>query len=368
MKIKILFFMYSLSGGGAERTVVNIINNLNKEKYEAVIVLVKKENNVYLDLLSKHVSVIILNGDRLRGSIFKLRRCIILEKPDLLFSTINGNNIILLLAKLLSFSKIPTIVREANNRTQSGKVTPINKIFTYITYNFISNQVITLSEGVKLDLVNNFKIKENKIKVIYNPVEVDQVYKLSLDTVEDFERKDKEKLMIAVGRLAEQKDYQTLLKAFEIINKEVNVRLLILGIGPLEKSLKDLCVDLNIEDRVVFLGFKSNPYKYMRLADLFILSSKWEGFGHVIVEAMASEVPVISTNCKSGPDEIIEENRYGVLVPVSNIGILASESIELLKNNEMRRKYLIEGGKRAKFFDAKKIVKDYESCFKEILS
>src|SRR5699024_5722459 len=120
-----------------------------------------------------------LDCAKLRFCTFKLTKCIKKEKPDLIFSTINANNIVLLLARLLSFKKTPVIVREANNRTQSGTVSWINQRLTRFLYNVIANKVIALSHGVKDDLVENFKVKENKVEVIYNPVEINEIIKFS---------------------------------------------------------------------------------------------------------------------------------------------------------------------------------------------
>src|SRR5699024_10457795 len=142
MKKKVLFFLYSLSGGGAERTVINIINNLDKNKFDIVLVLGTNKNNDYMNLVSNDIRVHVLNSPKLRFCLFRLRKVINKEKPNLLFSTVNANNIILLLAKILTFKKIPTIVREASNRSQSGKVSYLNKIITYFLYNYIANKII----------------------------------------------------------------------------------------------------------------------------------------------------------------------------------------------------------------------------------
>ncbi len=355
--------MHSLTGGGAERTVVNIINNLERESFEVVLVLGSKKNNDYIDFVSKDIKVKYLNCDRLRYCLLKLKKSIKEEKPDLLFSTLNNNNIILLLAKIFTLKKIPTFVRETNNRTQSGKSSKLNKLVTYILYNFVSNKVIALSKGVKEDLYKNFHINNKKIEVIYNPIEVEKIKKISQEMVEDTDKVNGEKLIIAVGRLVEQKDFYTLIEAFNLVSKEVNAKLLILGKGPLENDLKDLSKKLGINDRIVFLGFNKNPYKYMKGADVFALSSKWEGFGHVIVEAMATGTPVISTECKSGPAEIIKNNKYGILVPVGNYELLAKEITQLLSNEEMRKYYSNVGLMRADDFNAKNIVKEYEQLF-----
>ena len=368
MKRKIIIFMYSLQGGGAQRTIVNIINNLNREKFKPILVLGTTKNNDYIDFIDKNITIKYLNRTRLRYCLFDLVKIIREEKPSLLFTTLIDNNIVLSFAKLISLKKIPLIVREANNRTESGKVSKINKFITYLTYNYIADKVIALSIGVKADLVNNFRIKKDNIEVIYNPVEVDKIKLFSNEKIDDFKFNDNEKIIIAVGRLVEQKDYPTLLKAFSIIIKSVKAKLIILVKGPLEKELKELCVRLNISNKVIFLGFKRNPYKYIKKADIFVISSKWEGFGHVIVESMVCGTPVISTNCKSGPLEIIGDNKYGILIPVGNSEVLAREIINLLKNDKKRNNLSKKGIKRAKHFDVSTIVKQYEAVFERVFN
>lgn len=357
--------MYSFSGGGAERTVLNIINNLNRNEFEPILVIGTNKDAPYLENLSKEVKIINLNARKLRHSWLALSKCINKENPDFLFSTVNPNNIILSLSKMFSFKKNKLIVREANNRTQAGEGSFFNKILTFLSYNLIADKVIALSSGVQDDLINNFNINKNKIEVIHNPVEVDYIREISKETVDDFDFSENKKRIIAVGRLAEQKDYQTLLNAFKIISKN-NVQLIILGKGPLEQQLKQTCKGLGIESKVFFLGFKKNPYKYMSRSDLFVLSSKWEGFGHVIVEAMANGTPVISTDCKSGPAEILGEDEYGVLVPTEDPTSLALKIEELLDNNELKKTYSELAKIRANSFNSKNIVKQYEKIFKMI--
>lgn len=366
MREKIIFYLNSLSGGGAERTVVNIINNLNHKKYEVVLVLGTNKNNDYIHLISKNIKVKIINSSGILNNLLKLRKCIIEEKPDLLFSTLNPNNLVLLVAKMLTFRKIPTIIREANNRTASGYVSTRNKLMTYFLYNYFAKKIVALSKGVKVDLVENFKIRKDKIEVIYNPVEVEKIKKLSLEKVDDLTISKDEKVIIAVGRLVEQKDFITLIRSMPLVLEKTKAKLIILGKGPLEFKLKKLSEDLEISDNIEFLGFRNNPYKYMFNADLFVLTSKWEGFGHVIVEAMATGTPVIATDCDSGPVEIIKSNKYGVLVPVGNQKKLSKKIIELLKDEKKLKVYKKYGYLRAKDFDASNIVLQYEKLFSSL--
>ncbi|MBD2847556.1 glycosyltransferase [Paenibacillus sp. IB182496] len=366
MKVKCVFFIFSLKGGGAERTVVNIINNLDKTKFEITLILGSNNNNEYMHLISDDIKIKKLNATKLRNCFFKLMKTIHLEKPDIMFSTLVDNNIMLLTTKLLGRIKAPAIVREANNRTESKQVSIVNRLLTYMLYNLCASKVVALSNGVKDDLINNFCILENKINVIYNPVEVLKIKELSKEVLTEFDITGDFKVIIAIGRLVEQKDYYTLLKSFSQVLESERAILLILGKGPMEKQLIDLTVSLGVNNHVVFLGFKRNPYKYLKRADIFILSSKWEGFGHVIVEAMAVGVPVISTNCKSGPSEIIGNNEFGLLVPVQSPDILAEKIIFLLKSKKKREDFVVKGLRRAEHFEAKKIVLEYENLFAEV--
>lgn len=368
IKRKILFYMFKLSGGGAERTIVNIVNNLDPEKFEITLVIGSSTHNDYIELISKTVNIIKLDTQRQRNALLKLIRVIKNNSPELLFTTLNMNNLVLLLASKISFFKGPVIIRETNNRTASGKVTRFNKIITRYMYNSYSNEIVSLSEGVKKDLVENFKIIPSKIKVIYNPIDISYISNASEEPVYDYNFNTTARVIVSVGRLAEQKDYSTLLRAFKITSEKENVKLLILGKGPDEAELKKMCKVLDITNKVTFLGFKENPYKYMKNSDLFVLSSRWEGFGHVIVEAMATKIPVISSSCESGPQEIIGDNEYGRLFPVGEYNYLANEIMTVLKNERIKREYIVKGLNRANDFDVKKIISQYEDLILETMN
>lgn len=367
MKKKILFFMFRLAGGGAERTVVNIMNKLDKNKYEIVLVLGTDVNNDYLHLLAKEIRIENLYCPKLRYCFFLLRKCIVKEQPDLIFTTMNPNNIMAVLAKVSSFKRIPVVVREANNRTESGEVTPVNKILTTLFYN-AADKVIALSQGVRDDLTKNFRIQEKKVKVIYNPIDIDSISALKNEKIDDLPKIGGEKLVVSVGRLEEQKDFVTLLQAFRLVVNEVDAKLLILGKGSQEEPLKQLCNSLQLHDSVFFLGFKNNPYKYVKAEDLFVLTSRWEGFGHVIVESMAVGTTVVTTNCRSGPFEILDGDKYGLLAEVGNPQDIAQKMITLLQDNNMRRIYAQKGVERARKFHSKSIVKEYENVFLQVIN
>lgn len=374
MKRKILFFIPSLAGGGAERTIVNIINHLDYSKFDPVLVMCQEitfdyQKNEYIDFLNKKCKIIYLNCKLNKLSIFKLilelKKCINREKPDLIFSTRLKVNIIAMISKILAKGNVPIVLRESTNRSEEG-ISKILKLITKYFYNK-ANYVIALSNGVKTDLVQNFRIKRDKIKVIYNPVDLHHIKNQSKESIEEnFLFKGDSKIIISVGRLFEQKDFKTLIKAFKIVDFKIDAKLVILGKGPLEKELKQLAKDLGIENKVYFLGFKKNPYKYIKRANLFVLSSKFEGFGHVIVESMAVGTPVISTDCKSGPGEILENGKYGKLVNVGDSKGLANEIISLLNDSDSCHYFSKIGIERSLFFEAKKIIKEYEDIFLKV--
>lgn len=368
MKKKVLFFMFNLAGGGAERTIINIINNLNKETFEVTLLIGTKKNNDYIEMVSDEVIVKYLNKERLRNSFFKLRKFVKKEKPDLLFTTGINNNIMLSFVNLsLLKRKTKLIVRETTYRSKSFKISLLNRVLTYIAYNLIADKVIALSKGVKEDLVKKFSINKQKVKVIYNPIEIEMINQLKDEKLVYPIRDKDEKIIISIGRLVEQKDHFTLIKAFAILQSMVNAKLIILGKGPLDSELKSLTEQLGIKDKVYFLGFKRNPYKYINMSDVFVLTSKVEGFGHVIVESMVIGTPVISTDCKTGPREILGDNEYGILVPVGDYEELSFQIFRLLQDEQLQRNFSLRGIHRTRDFNSKKIVKEYENIFLKII-
>ena len=181
----------------------------------------------------------------------------------------------------------------------------------------------------------------------------------------DYVTNDK-KTIVTAGRLVEDKDQQTLIKSFALLATKVDAQLLILGEGPLEEKLKEQAMRLGIQDRVHLVGFQNNPYAFFHRADLFVLTSKREGFGHVLAEALATGVPIVSTKCEPGATEVLEDGKYAKLVPIGNAEKLAKAMEEILMLPNEERKAIIEKGyERLNDFDVHKIVRQYEEVFQE---
>jgi glycosyltransferase involved in cell wall biosynthesis len=224
-----------------------------------------------------------------------------------------------------------------------------------------SDRIIAISSGVQEDLVKNFKIPEKKIMVIYNPIDIEEIQNYSKQKVDHkWLDNSRYKTIITVGRLEIQKNQAMLIRAFkQVYQKLPETRLIILGEGNQRRNLIKLIKDLEIESRVQLLGQQNNPFKFVTMADLFVLSSDYEGFGNVIIEAMACGCPVVSTNCKSGPNEIITNEENGILVTVNNVGMLSEAIISLLQNSGQREKLVYNAYKRITEFRVEKISRQY---------
>lgn len=365
-KINIVFFIYYLGSGGAARTFLNLINNIDRNRFNPILVTCNYEGNYEHDL-KEDIKFIKLPTKRLRSAIIPLAKVIKSEKADIVFSTIPNYNTIAILANLLSFTKAKNIVREA--ALLGGTFTSNMKLILYGLLYIFASSVIALSKGVKDNIIKRYKVNKNKIQVIYNPVDIDTIQtsmqeEMNKDHLPYFNMG--EKTIVTAGRLVPDKDHKTLLKALSILTKKVDSHLVILGEGELEEELKNYAIELNISERVHFIGFQKNPYVYFRHADVFVLSSKREGFGHVLTEALATKTPVVSTNCKPGAVEVLENGKYGKLCEVGDPESMAEVIYSTLMLTDTERNHVInEGLKRVEEFNVKLIVKQYEGVFSQ---
>ncbi len=368
-RYKILVFIPNLGTGGAERVVVNLLGGLDRKRFDLYLVVVEMKESVFLEQLPPDVELINFNKSNVRFAIAPLARLIRNLNPDLILSNMSHANIAAWLALKLSRATAKIIMVEHGIISKEFTVS-ISSMLKYLM-KFVyprSDKVVAVSSGTANDLSISLKLNRQKIDVIYNPIVFPEIEPYSKEIIDDPFLIDKKFLyIVSVGSLKLAKDYPTLLKAFRIVRDELDINLLILGDGPLRMELTILAKKLNLSNNVYFLGVQRNPFKYMRNARLLVLSSEWESFGNVVVEAMACECPVVSTDC-IGPREILAGGEFGLLTPVGDPKDLAQSILRVLTQPELAEKLITQGKKRSSDFSVDKIARNYEDLFYNVLS
>lgn len=373
MRRKILFITPSLYGGGAERVLVLLLRHLDRSRFEPVVILFEPRIDFKEDI-PEDVRIISLDS---RGKLDSIRMIASLsmilkrENPNLVCTSlyrVHPYSLVTTIARRLSGTRAAFFLTEHGNLSWCMKTAKLASLRGALIKNKYlypeTDNVICVSKGLKDDLVSNWGISKAQTKVIYNPVEIDRIQALSKEYVDHPWFKEGRPVIIACGRLDPQKNYHLLLRVFANISKEMpDIRLVILGEGELKNELATYAVELGISDRVAFLGFQKNPFKYIARAKALVLSSVMEGFPMVLIEAMACGTSVISTRCQCGPDEVITDGINGLLVPVDD-DIALTEAVKQLLNNEtLRRKIAEAGRRRVEDFRAEKITAEYERMF-----
>lgn len=362
--IKLMIVTPNFNGGGAQRIAVNLANYYSGTGID-VSLLVFNSNGPYKNQVSDAVKLIDIHAPRVRNSFFKVRKVIKRHKPTHILSVIRDGNILLGLALL--FNRKPILVyREANTLDEIKRHGLFKSFISLVKLKLgylRANLVIANSNDTKDDLTTH-KIKcENKIKVISNPV-----LPLNMAALKDEEAShkwfdSKYKVILNVGRFHPQKNQTLLIEAFNKVLKKVpEARLLLVGEGGLKNRLEHKIKELELSDYTQILPFQQNPWPYYKAASVFALTSEWEGFGNVIVEALACGTPVVSTDCPGGPRFILDEGKYGLLIKPNDKDELESALIALLTQSIVfKEEDLI---RRAKDFSVENIGGDYMEVIK----
>ncbi|OES44979.1 glycosyltransferase [Domibacillus iocasae] len=322
-KKKVALFLPSLAGGGAERVMVSLAEEFSRSGHDVDLVLAKAEGP-YLDQVPPAVRIIDLNASRVLYSLVPLVRYLKKYQPESILSALSHANIIAVFASLIARINTKTVVSIHSNMTHISPMTTrpfVSKwISPLIKWSFQkANKVIAVSQGVAEDAVQTLHLPKEKVQVIYNPVVDEELIRKANEQVEHpWFAEGMPPVLLAVGRLTEVKDFPTLIRAFAKLRKTCPVKLIILGEGEKRSELESLIHDLHLEEDVDMPGFAENPYAYMKRARLFVLSSISEGLPTVLIEALACGTEVISTDCPSGPKEILKNGKYGTLVPVGH--------------------------------------------------
>jgi len=352
----IAIYLTSMSVGGAQRIALNLCNGLTK-KGHTVDLLLQTAEGTLLEELPDTVSIIDLKASRVATSISPLRKYLREKSPDVLYSMMIEVNIAAVVAHYLAGRDTRLVISEHNTPTVSAEGLKDNFTLRLASLMYPrADHIITVSEGVRNDLLNLADVPEEKVTTIYNPIDVERIRKQATEPVDHKWFTDPSiHVIMSAGRHAPQKGFDILLRAFSYLEGS-NARLVLLGEGNETESLQTLATQLGIKDQVDFPGFVDNPFKYMASADVFVLSSWYEGFGNVLIEAMATGCPVVSTDCPSGPNEILKDGAYGPLVPVKDATAL-SHAIEDVLADPIDESVLAS---RADDFSIDTVVERYE--------
>ena len=359
----VAFFLPSAGGCGAERVIITIVERLAERGY-AVDLLLGESKAADVDYSLSGVNIIGFDRDRLSLCVRPLAKYLRKSEPGAIVSTIYISNIIVALSHLASRSNTHLVLRIANTPSEhissSAPRHVIGRRLLPFAYGR-ADEIIAISSGVKRDLVESFSVPPEKISIVHNPIDLESVNQQASQTADHpwvQSENDDLKIILGMGRLTPQKDFTTLIRAFtRVQNRRENTRLIILGNGELRSELDSLTHELGVAELVEFPGYVNNPFPYLANADLFVLSSAWEGFGNVLVEALACGCPVVSTDCPSGPREILADGEFGQLVPIGDVGAMAN-AIEVTLDEEVNETKLRS---RAEDFDVEEIVVQYES-------
>jgi glycosyltransferase involved in cell wall biosynthesis len=318
--------------------MVILANAFAKRQFKVDLVLATAEGP-YITQVSNDVQIIDLKSSRVLTSLPGLVRYLRRKKPTAMLSALGHANVIAVAASMLAAVPTRVVVSERNNVSVSRKHTKsirakALRLFMRWAYRR-ADGIVAVSGGVANDLATCLGLPRSSVRTVYNPIEIDEIRKLSCQPSDhSWLLSGKVPVLLGVGRLEQQKDFSCLINAVARLRESRNVRLIILGEGTLRTDLEREIRNLGLEDDVCLPGFTVNPFSFMAKADLFVLSSKWEGLPNVLIQAMACGTPVVSTNCPSGPAEILEDGKWGRLVPVGDAEALANAMAETLDEIE----------------------------------
>ena len=335
--MRIGLFIPTLDGGGAEQVMLILAKGFSKRGHHVDLVLARA-TGPYLNRIPPSVNLVDLKASHPLTAVPVLAKYLRRTRPAAMFSSLNHANLALLWAVRLARRPVWCVVREANtlsfdlavSRNISARLMPwlIRKCYPW------ANVTVALSEGVANDLAMTTGLVRDRIQVVYNPVDFATIKRLAREPAPHlWFLRNGPPVVLGIGRLCTQKDFSTLIRAFSYVCKVCESRLIILGQGEERPKLETLVRALGLKERADFPGFVDNPYAYLARSAVFVLSSRWEGLGNVLIEALACGVPIVATDCPYGPGEVLEAGRFGSLVPVRDPEAMGQAILQVLHGN-----------------------------------
>jgi glycosyltransferase involved in cell wall biosynthesis len=331
---KVAMFLPNLCGGGAERVATHLANGLTRRRFGVEMVLSEAKGPFLADL-APEVRVVDLHARHAMTSIWPLCRYLRKAKPDVLFSHLDYVNVAALLARRLAHVRtcvIPVVHithSQARQHSRSSREPILRAAIKWLYPT--ADQIVAVSRGAADDMIRVTGVPAALVRVIYNPVITPVIEALAAEPVDHpWFAPGQVPVILGIGRLARQKEFATLIRAFAVLRKDRDCRLMILGDGEDRDALERLVKELGVAENVALPGHVKNPFSYLARCALFGLSSAWEALPTVVIEALSLGVRVVSTDCPSGPREILQGGQFGALVPVGDVEALARAMSEAL--------------------------------------
>ena len=366
--LPIAIFSPTISAGGSEKVLAMLASGfVGKGHPVERLVAHQRERQVCNDSTG-NVLARGLGARRVLGTIGPLAKLLKNERPRCLLSSLTYANIVAIVAVLLSRSSVPVIVREAINVSAYAKLSSSrrNRILPWLVRLFYrhADVVIAPSEGVRDDLVRNLGVRSDKVKVIYNPVDTDAVKKASsLPLDHPWFRNKTVPIVVSVARLDESKDFETLVEAASIVNARQVVHFVVVGDGPERNRIESLIVEHGVNEVMHLVGHQNNPYRFIKQADLFVHASRAEGLPNVVIEALVLGQRIVSTDCPSGPREILEDGKHGRLVPMRDPSSMAIAILDALGSRD-NVDYVLA----VRRFSLERVIESYINVVKEVVA
>jgi glycosyltransferase involved in cell wall biosynthesis len=344
----------SLRGGGAEGANVHLANELVR-RGELVDVVVLDDRGPWSALLDSRVNLVRLTARRAALAVGPLCRYLRRRNPIVIMAGPSHMSAIAILARDLCRSATSVIVLEHNDMiAQTAHASRLGDrvMPTIVRHAYArADRLLAVSRGAADSLASIMRVPPERVEVLYNGIDMDEAVAGAREALgHPWFAPGEPPVIAAIGRLAPQKGFPDLLQALAIVNQTVPTRLAILGEGPERAKLEALVEGQGLQGKVAFLGFQANPYAYLARASLFVLASHYEGFGIVLLEALACSTPVVSTDCPSGPREILGAGTYGLLVPVAAPEAMAGAILRVLQDGDLRQRLRDQGPTRAAEF------------------
>lgn len=326
-KVRVAIFTSNMDGGGAERAMAKLAGGIADQGYDVDLVLSRAEGH-YLAEVPDTVRIVDLHASRVLASVPGLIRYLRRERPAAMLTSMNYVNVVGIWARALARVDTRLVVNEQNalsletahSSRRRHRFLPrlIGRFYPW------ADRIVSVARGTADDLARTTGLPRERIEVVHNPIVTPELMELAKAPVDHpWFRPGEPPVVVSVGRLSPQKDFGTLLRAFALVRDRRPARLVILGEGPERGSLEKLVSELGLVDAASLPGWVANPYPWMVHAGAYVLSSRWEGLPSVLIEALYCGVPIVATDCLSGPREILDDGEHGLLVPVGDVEALA---------------------------------------------